>query len=155
MMMIPYDELISAKMEMTDMLANPKVSKLSKWIHKIYWNMIVKSIKKVIYKSRDHDTTITKYELISFFEFVIETKWDNDIIQVGRLADRYTATFNHEDYTYIINTYGSTNSTFYFIVQTKEGEIRSEFKSIDSESPAGSCIYRMLTDYILDYLRIE
>lgn len=155
MMKIPYQDIISAKMDMEELLKDPKSNAISKMASKILWNLTARHVKKLIYRSRDKDTIITKYDLIAFFEFVIATNWENDIVRVRKIANRYSAEFKDGNIIYIIDTHGSVESSFYFTIQSERGEIRSEFVDINSASPAGSCVYKLLTDYVLDYLRIE
>lgn len=152
MMKIPYTEIIQAKMSIE---YDNSTNKFIKICNTVLWRYTKNRIKKILKNSMYKSTKIYKDDIIQFAEFIIATGIEYDDIRVGRIGDRYSLEFKNSDHSYLIDTYGSYNLSFYVTDTVLNRSLRMEFESINTDSLLGKIIYTTIIDYIDYYLEYE
>lgn len=148
MMKIPYTEIMQAKMSVE---SNDSTNVFVKICDSILWRYTKRRIYKVLKTSISKSTKIYKNDIIQFAEFVLASNVDTDI-RVGRVGDRYSLEFENNTHTYLIDTRGSYNLSFYITDTRLDKSVRMEFETINTDSLLGRIIYSTIIDYIIKYL---
>lgn len=148
MMKIPYTEIMQAKMSVE---SNDSTNVFVKICDSILWRYTKRRIYKVLKTSISKSTKIYKNDIIQFAEFVLASSVDTDI-RVGRIGDRYSLEFENNTHTYLIDTHGSYNLSFYITDTRLDKSVRMEFETINTDSLLGRIIYSTIIDYIIKYL---
>lgn len=148
MMKIPYAEIMQAKMSVE---SDDSTNVFVKICNSVLWRYTKRRIYKILKISISKSAKIYKNDLIQFAEFVLASGV-NEGIRVGRVGNRYSIEFENNTHTYLIDTHGSYNLSFYVTDTRLDKSIRMEFETINTDSLLGRIIYSTIIDYIIKYL---